>query len=254
VLAKVFRDTRTRRRLLLGAYSLLLVAALTSILVASLLLLTSKVDLADRLAETADVIAGGTAVLAVIAGLVALQAYAAATGLPSLEVQVWFSTSAKNVPVFKAREVHRDFVETTDPPSQTTATISLRNRSPYAARDPLVIVKMSPIFCNAVDGVSAGDQWTVFQLPDASSSGTEVIVQWDGGPGSIVHGHSSRRLPNLNFGKLSYDRSWQPPEMEVVMIADGGYHRSAALRISFLSDTDSCQATDAPNGRFREWL
>jgi hypothetical protein len=250
----VFDDTRTRRRLLLGIYSLLLILVLAAILGTSIMLLTARTGLQDRLAETADVITGGTAVLAVIAGLVALQAYAAATGLPKLEVQVWFSNSAKNTPVFRAREVRQQVVETTGPPSQTTAMVSLRNSSSYAARDPVVIVKISPVIYSGLDGFPMGDQWTVFQLPDASSSNMEVTVQWDGGPGSIIHGHSSRRLPDLHLGQLSYDQSWRAAQMQILMVADRGYRHQAALPICFLTDGDSSQRIGRQSKRIREWL
>lgn len=250
----VLQDTRVRRKLLLAIYSLLLVMALTAILLISNLLLLSKANLSDRLAEVADVIAAGTAVLGVLAGLVALQAYAAATGLPNLEVQVWFSTSAKNMPVFLAEEVSADILQTTEPSQQTTATISLHNKSSYSARDPVVTVKISPILSSLNGRLPLGGEWIPFQLPDESLGSREMVIQWDGGAGNIIHGHSLRRLPDLQLGALSCHRSERPPQMRVDIMADGGYRRHADLRLSFLSDRDARGNTNLSHGAAPEWL
>lgn len=251
---RALHDTRARRKVLLSIYSLLLIAALAAILLISSLVLMSKMSLSDRLAEVADIIAGGTAVLAVLAGLVALQAYAAATGLPNLEVQVWFSRSAKNMPVFLAREASAGVLETVNPSDQTTAMISLRNRSVYSARDPIVIVRISSVISNDSRGYQLGDEWSLFEFPDDPLGNREMVVQWDGGLGAIIHGHSSRRLPDLRFGSLSYDRLWQPPKMRVEIIADGGYRRHVDLPLFFLSDSGSEVDLGSRRTTAQEWL
>ena len=250
---KPLHDTRSRRRLLLGAYSLLLLAVLASVLLIASLLLISKISLSDKLAEIGDVVAAGTAILALIAGLVALQAYAAATGLPNLEVQVWFYSSPKNLPVFRARELHSGVLETTSPETQTIAMISLRNRSSYSARDPVVILKLASVMCDASRGCPSGEDWTVFELPESPATGKELLIQWDGGASCSIHGHSSRRLPDLNFGTLSYNLAWKSPVMRIEIVADGGYRRDAEVRLHFL--TDDGIGTGAPAlSNMAEWL
>ena len=250
----VMRDTRVRRKLLLAIYSFLLMIALAAILSLSCLILLSKASLSDRLAEVADVIAAGTAILGVLAGLVALQAYAAAIGLPNLEIQVWFSTSAKNMPVFLAEEVSSGIFETTEPSRQTTAIISIRNKSVYSARDPVVIVKIAPILSNLNGELPLGDKWIPFQLPDESLGSREMVIQWDSEAGSIIHGHSLRRLPDMQLGTLSCYQSEQPLQMRVEIMADGGYRRHVDLRLFFSSDGVSQRNSHLSYEAAPEWL
>jgi hypothetical protein len=76
------RDSGTRRRVALGFYAVLLAVAGAIGAVIVSLMSSRSVALSDRPAETGDWLAGGTLALAAIAELVALQAYASATGLP----------------------------------------------------------------------------------------------------------------------------------------------------------------------------
>jgi hypothetical protein len=90
------RDSGTRRRVVLGFYAVLLLAvagAIGSVIVS--VMSSRPVALSDRLAETSDWLAGGTLALAAIAGLVALPAYASATGLPRLDVRCSFERVQK---------------------------------------------------------------------------------------------------------------------------------------------------------------
>jgi hypothetical protein len=229
-----------------------LIAALIAVLVISGIVLTSKITLSDRLAEAADIIAGGSAFLGVLAGFVALQAYAVTTGLPNLKVQVWFTASSKNVPVFRVREVSRGILETVNPPTQTTAIISLRNESFYSARDPVVVVTLSPVTYGARAEFPHSDGWTSFRLPDESLGSREIIAQWNGAAGSIIHGRAFLRLPELQFGTLSYNQSWQPLRIQVDIIADGGYRRYADLAVTLLGDSSSDR--DSKSITAPDWL
>src|SRR5260221_7945517 len=97
------QDSRLRRRTVLGFYAaLVFVAAGGTTVLAWVIPWSHPAHLSDRLAETGDVLAAGTLTLALIAGLVAIQAYAAATGLPDLGVQISFPFSYPNRPVFLA--------------------------------------------------------------------------------------------------------------------------------------------------------
>lgn len=79
------QDTVFKRRLMLSFYSALLLAVGVAVLAIVISLLAPS---PDRLAEIGDWLAAGTFVLAAVAGLVALQAYASATGPPRLEFQM----------------------------------------------------------------------------------------------------------------------------------------------------------------------
>jgi len=214
--------------------------------------LSSSSDLSDRLAEVADVIAGGTAALGVVAGLIAIQAYAAATGLPKLEVQIWFAASEKNNPVFRARRTPAGLLEAALPAEQTTAAVSLRNRSHYSANGVVVIVKLSSVMSGLDSRSSFGDKWTVFEFPDIALGSKELVVQWDSGADGVIHGGAGRRLPDLRLGPLSCTDSWAQPMLEVEIIADGGYHRAVQMPVYFLEDGQQL-AGDSATAKSREW-
>jgi hypothetical protein len=233
------------------AYSFLLTVVLLAMALISAKLLASRESLSDRLAEVADVVAGGTAALGVIAGLIAIQAYAAATGLPKLELQVWFTTSEKNRPVFRARKTVGGVFQTSSPPSQTTAIISLRNRSHYSARGVVVILKFSSIFCGTDNEFSDRGDWVVFEFPDGNLGTRELVVQ--SGVDGIIHGGVSRRLPDLRLGRLSRHQSWPPPRLSAEIIADGGYNRHVDMNIQFMDD-DNPEASSEGRAHVREWL
>ena len=93
-----------RRRVLLLTYTAVLLVVMSATIIFVVLILSNQHDaLADRTAETADVVAGSTLLLAFIAALIALQAYAAVTGLPSLKIQLRFSGGTKMLQSFAPR-------------------------------------------------------------------------------------------------------------------------------------------------------
>src|SRR5262249_5439083 len=94
------QDSRGQRRLLPGTYSVLLLAVAGGTAAVAVTLLSSHGGSADHLAEVGDAFAGGTLLLALLAGAVAVQAYAYASGLPRLMFQVQFEFSEPNKPVF----------------------------------------------------------------------------------------------------------------------------------------------------------
>jgi hypothetical protein len=101
LLHRLRSNSRLRRWLLLRTYILVLIAVAAIACVLTGTVLSSKASLSDRLAEAGDVLAGGTLALALLAGLVALQAYASATGLPDLKLQILFGISDLNELMFE---------------------------------------------------------------------------------------------------------------------------------------------------------
>lgn len=218
---------RLRRRFVLAAYAAVLIAALLATSgYAIAMLSTSHLALSDKLAVAGDVTAGGTLLLAVIAGLIALQAYAAATGLPDLTVQVWFANCEKNNPVFRAEPTADGYLETTAVPGQTTATIRVRNQGDYSASNPAVILRLSGMSFDLPNG---HPDWAVLE---SDISGV-TAVQWDGGPMYSMHGGSTRRLPPIDFCKLRYLARSDQPLLAVELLADGGYRHTAVLSVRF---------------------
>lgn len=78
-------DPVARRRVMLWLYTSVIAGVALTVLVIVLVLSLSKRD--DRLAVIANFLGAGTLILALLAGFVALQAYAVTTGLPDLKFQ-----------------------------------------------------------------------------------------------------------------------------------------------------------------------
>jgi hypothetical protein len=245
---------RRRRASLLSLYSLFLALVFVAILIAAILAFKSSSSMADRLAEVADIVGIGTALLAVLAGFIALQAYAAATGLPDLKFQVWFGNSRKNYPVLRAHEGQRGFLESTGPPSQARALVTIRNKGRYSARDPLLIIKISPIQCMNSSELHLGDHWRLISFPDVLSADRELVLEWTGGLGGMIHGRSSRRLPDLQLGPLARDPSWPVTRLNVEVVADGAYRRAVDIPIHFVVGGSSQAAMPSRFDGDKEWM
>jgi hypothetical protein len=235
---------RSRRIYVLSIYAVLLVAVLSTTLVFVLVLLSrSHTAFTDKLGGVADVLAGGTLLLAVIAGLVALQAYAAATGLPDLELQVRFEYSQENHPVFRGSVAAGGWVEATSPLGQTAATILIRNRSDYSARDPALVVRLVAM---TFDHRGEDSDWLIIESDNMGVS----AVQWDGGPMYSIHGGSIRRLPLLDLRSLRYRPERGEPALMFELLSDGGYRRKVYMAAGFVEDADSMESL-APRNAIR---
>jgi hypothetical protein len=200
----------------------------------------------DRLAEAGVIIAGGTLLLALIAAVVAVMAYAAATGLPDLRLQVRFPFSKANRPSFDVTEEYqlvsaRDFM-------QTTATVQLRNDSGFSARNPAVIVRLDNAYSDGDPAKIRNAGWVIVGF--ASTAGITAI-QWDGGPTYSVHGNSVRQLPFLALQKFSHPASQGPPRLTFELLADG-YRRVVHMPVDLVVDGRSLYPQ--PEGEAPGWL
>jgi hypothetical protein len=165
-----------RRRVFLIGYVALLLLVL-GVTAGGLTVFTEggHLDLANRLTMIGDIIAGSALLLSFCAALLALLAYAAATGLPSLSVQVWFGASRKNFPVFTSRREENGWLVVGPPSRQTEARISIYNRGLYSARNPILIVKLEAMFVH--DAQNFPD-WVAV---DEEHGFGVTSWQWDGG-------------------------------------------------------------------------
>lgn len=201
-------NLQARRRSMLAGYSLLLGIVALTVLLFSLIWLSSKQ--ADHLAVIANFLTLRTLVLALIAGFVALQAYATATGLPDLRLKVSFPSL---------------------PSKEPRATISIRNVSGYSARNPAVILHLNETALTD----SSNNGWAVIEESIVRGlSGSYVgitALQWDGGSVHI-HGFSTRSLPGLDMRKLI--RSKGTASFTIELFADG-YIRSIQIPIEYMS-------------------
>jgi hypothetical protein len=236
------------RKLLLRSFGGATVLTGLAAVILFLVALTSSESLADRLAWAAVVFAGTTLLLAGIAAVVALLAYAVSTGLPDIQLCMRFPFSAVNNPKFEAdaqddgRLKARQF-------KQVRAELLLRNKSSYSAKNPAVIVRMNAmVFVHGfIKQVSQTADPPLFLEKDplgewvvigySNTNGTKE-VQWDGGLNFSIHGNSTRRLPDLELYHLTAVPEWGTPEIIVEILADG-YRKVVSLPADFTVDDES---------------
>jgi hypothetical protein len=210
--------------------------------------LSSSASVADRLAAAADVFAGATLLLAIIAALVALLAYAVSTGPPDLRLSVRFEFSYPNEPVFTANVESNGWIKAKEF-KQTCAVISFRNYSGYSAKNPALIVRAQAM-AFLPNQVPSNESW--IQIDFVNTVGM-TAVQWDGGPMYSIHGHSVRRLPSLDLGRLWHIPDWGNPTFTFEILADG-YRREVTLPVEFTMDPEA-QSQLAERGKASpEWV
>lgn len=220
--------TQIRQRPSLVVYVVLIVVVTVVIGVCVLNWISSSSD--DSLAVIGNFLSLGTFLLALVAGIVALVAYSAATGLPDLNLifqlpghgpnEGKFATISADVSLYGAQGV---------------VTIIVRNSSSYAARTPAVILEFHGAGI-ASNMYAASGSWTA--IARDFSTQDVLALQWDGGPNSI-HGDSSRHLPELNLQGLHALDSVANAHVAVKLLADGYSHPAIVLPIEFAVNADA---------------
>jgi len=193
-------------------------------------ILDGSSDFSDRLTEVGDVIAGATLILTIVAAVVALLAYAAATGLPDLRIQVDFPFSELNKPSFSAIFQAGGTVEPHDF-KQLSCTVRVRNDSKYSAKNPAIVVRLHDMAF--LPGEEIRD-WVIIGF--VTTYGV-TAAQWDGGTNYSIHGGSVRILPALWLHKLHTVPN-PDPYIEVDILADG-YNRRVKIPVEFKKGTSS---------------
>jgi hypothetical protein len=157
ILSSRWRQLWIRRRLVLGFYAILLVGVLVAVVVlVGTVVWSRSPNLSDRLAETSDWLAGGTLVLAAIAGLVALEAYPSATGRPDLKLAL----------IIEGPQLPRDDSDPERPICTRRVDgpfrflIAIRNDSDYSAGNPAVVMRLPGNYL-ATHSSQIGEGWTI---------------------------------------------------------------------------------------------
>jgi hypothetical protein len=228
------QDAGFRRRLVIAFYAaLLLVAGVAVVVIVFSVLSSSRPSFSERLAEVGDMLAGGTLALAAIAGLVALQAYGAATGLPRLQLQVRFPFSEVNHPVFLAEMPDSgSTILRARQYKQLDGELLVRNLSGYSARNPAVVVQLNGMSI-APNPLLEG--WTTVNA--VTTVGT-IAMQWDGGPNYSIHGHSVRHIFLVLQGLSGTDFPTGRWSLTIELLAEG-YRRVVELPVDFSFDDGS---------------
>lgn len=112
-----------------------------------------------RLAGVAAVLAAATVLLAVVAGVIGLAAYAAATQRPNLAVEIQFRFSRPNAPVLEVQPPDQFGARFLAPWRQCEAQVLVHNKSSYSARNPAVRIDLRGLGGGLGDP-QAGPQFT----------------------------------------------------------------------------------------------
>lgn len=223
-----WRDSLNRRRVVLGFYAALLLAVAGAVLGLVVSVISSQsASFSDRLVESGDWLAGGTLALATIAGLVALQAYASATGLPRLLVNVWIESP--NDSLVGDESTLQDIGVPRNVKGPFTLCVAVKNESGYSARNPSIVLHLvgtAFMWLTAdVGEADLGEGWSIIEGSYGGING----LQWDGGPTYSIHGYSVRQLRCQAGNHINFQTN--TPFVRVEMLAEG-YRREVEVPLS----------------------
>ena len=206
----------SRRRFLLriGAAAIVVIVPVSAILTA--LALTSRANTTDRLTAAGDVLVGATLVLGFAAALVTLLAFMTTAGAPNLRVQLACEYSKPNNPIFQADRPDNGAVRAGQS-KQLSGRIVIWNDSYYPAREPRVIVRLNAMAFTSGTGARFPDGWAVL---DVISTIGITAIEWEGGPGYLIHPGSVRRLPGFYLGNLRWKEEWGDPGFIIEILLD----------------------------------
>lgn len=235
------RDPARGRRVLLWTIGITVIATAVVTVILTVLALSSSASTADKLAAAGDVLVGATLLLAAIAAMVALLAYAVSTGSPDLQISVLFTNSPPNNPVFEG-SFHDAYVTVAELLSgEHLGRILLQNTSGYSAKNPTVRIWLNAMAFRPSHS-SFFQEWDSMDVADIflADVNAQLItaVQWDGGATYSIHGHSTRRLPDLQFTRLWKMSNQGPPVLTFEILADG-YRRVVPLPVDFIVEGKS---------------
>jgi hypothetical protein len=204
-------------------------------------------DNADRLAAEGAIFSGAAVLLAVIASLVALMAYAVSTGSPDLQLRIAFPFSKLNEPSFKAH-IQKNGVILADQFKQTIGRVSLHNTSRYSAVNPAVVVR----FQGMAFTVNTDREEGAWEMLEFRTSVGITAIQWDGGPQYSIHGESTRVLPALHLDRLMQFPGLGEANLVIELLAEG-YRKVVTIPVSFILEEGSQPEVDSVKS-VPEWL
>lgn len=209
---RVSTSRRRQRRwgVVFAATSLLAIMAVT--MFGMWLVAAVPFDMSDRLVLLGDLLTASTVLLALVGGLIALGAYAAATGRPDLEVEIVFRFCFPNRPVLELEPLNSVGIQMVAPYRQSEAQVVVHNRSRYSARNPAVRIRFV-----GFGGIGDSPGWSTLDFVNMVGP---TAVQWEGGADYAIHGNWTRALPMLDFAGVAAMK--QPSaELRIDVVADG---------------------------------
>ena len=178
-------------------------------------ILRSNRDVPTKLGQTADLLAGGAFMLAVLAAVVAIFAYRVMLLKPDLRADVQFGHGVDGLTLFF------------DPPDangirkiaqfiQCDLHVRLYNYGRVSARNPAVKVKLLGMW-GLLGAVTVHGDW----VPGDHRHGLGFTsVQWDGGADYSIHAKWGRDLPLLGLYEVRMMANEQPA-IHLEIVADG---------------------------------
>jgi hypothetical protein len=231
----------TRRRLQILIYAVIIFVTVTLAAVLTVaLMFRSTFNLSDRLSAINDIFAGSALLLGLTAGLIALQAHAAATGRPDIRAQVWLGTDRPNRLVLVAEPTDYGRLRSVPVGDQALMHIRLDNRSDFSAGGLVVSVHFRGVaFDREFDTRING--WRVV---DAAEGCGATAAEWSGE--SALHGHTSLRLPELNTSSLVQLGSSDDCAVQILVASNDYLRRVPSVPVRFVStrDTPSAKLTE----------
>jgi hypothetical protein len=173
--------------------------------------------------------------------IVALAAYASATGSPDLSAMLVFRFSFSNEPTFLYREARGGNERIIEPFRQCEGSLQIANASKYSARNPGVRITL-----DGLGGIPDQPGWRVV----ASENMVGIItLEWDGGADYIIHGRWSRTLPRLDVkGMFALSDN---PAFIVDIAADGFSPKRMRIPVKVLNEKEYEQYSSERAERFR---
>lgn len=251
VLKRLRFDPSYRRRTFLVGTGTTIAVTMFVTAILTVIALTSTASTADRIALEGDVLVGETLLLAVIAALVALLAYAVSTGIPDLYLSAQFEGPPNTLMVTADTE--------TDPPRAKlvipiTGRIMLRNESSFSAKNPALIIRAHGLalqtdeFARLSSDLHRGLSSDLNRRPSSDVNWITIdqeycqqinefaatAVQWDGGATYSIHGHSIRKLPDLDILEFwLMPEKGKNPALTFEIFAEG-YRKEITLPVYFI--------------------
>jgi hypothetical protein len=223
-------DARIRRRLQILIYAVIIgVAVALAIVLTAALAFRSTFDLSDRLSAINDILAGAALLLGLTAGLIALQAHAAATGRPDIKVQVWLGTDPPNQLTLAAVPTDHGRLRSKPVGDQAIMHIRLENRSDYSASDLVVSVHFRGVAFDREFGTLING-WRVVDAVDGHGA---TAAEWSSG--SPLHGRTSRRLPELDTRSLAQAGAGDDCSVQVLVASNDYLYQPRPVLIRFLN-------------------
>jgi hypothetical protein len=216
---------------------------LAVVLLAGGALSSSSHSYSDRLVAAGDIFAAGTLALALVAGIVAVMAYVAATGRPALMIQIDFGQMEFGDEQSNSAVLRGDGHAAVVAFDTQAWQIRLRNYSSYSAKSPAVVIRFQGIWLRSPEGpLGYGHHWYPLDNDDSLGVTRVTAVQWDAEPTESVHGYSVRRLPSVGFRRLLFNEEQSSsrsisPLISFELLAEG-YRRVVTLPVKVGVEVD----------------